>query len=417
MNGSDLIGQEYQYPHLCGYDGEVDAPLITSQSELDALCRRSIETGRMAIDTEFLWEKTYAPLLCLIQMRVDGETILVDPLTDIDITPIANLISNPDVVTIMHAPHADLVAFAARCDAFPHNVFDTQLAAGFVGLSAGLSYERLVESMLDIQVQPSESFSDWSKRPLSSRQLAYAAEDVEYLDDMYDELMRRLKEMGRVDWALDEIARRFTDPARLITEPEIAYRKVSRRNKLRSNGMGVLREAAAWRERKARSRDIPTSWVMKDATLVEIARRNPTSERELRGIRGVEKSMQSQEAIGLIRALQNAKPVSSDSSDIDQSRALRTRVGIAKGLVAGVMRTICEDNEIAPELVGTSSDLENLIAHVTMLGSMSSPSGDLPALLQGWRRELVGNDLTQLINGEVTVRLIDEPPYLEMLDL
>ncbi|MBC7644656.1 MAG: ribonuclease D, partial [Thermoleophilia bacterium] len=202
--------------------------MITSDEEVRELADRARAHQRIGIDTEFLWERTYSPLICLVQLNVAGELAIVDPLEDIDISPIADLVSDPAVEVVMHAPHADLVAFVQRLGSTPTNIFDTQVAAGFAGMSAGLSYERLAQESIGAKVQPSESFSDWSRRPLSEKQLRYAAEDVEHLFDMADEIRRRLEKFGRTEWAEEELARRFADMSRIVTPPEEQWRRVAR---------------------------------------------------------------------------------------------------------------------------------------------------------------------------------------------
>lgn len=384
---------------------------LTSSKELRQWCDEARKLGRIGLDTEFLWERTYAPQLCLVQMAVGDDIAIADPLEDIDLSPLADIIADPDVQTIMHAPHADLVAFAVRFDVEPSNVFDTQIAAGFVGLSAGLSYERLLEETLGKEVSPSESFTDWAKRPLNSDQLRYAAEDVEHLFEMTEWITSRLEQLNRLDWARDEFLRRFETMDRLVTKPEMACRKVSRRTKLRPKQMGVLEQAAAWREQVARERDMPTSWVVKDATLIEIARRNPINERELKRIRGIDGSIAGSDAQRLLSMMETAEPLHLEPTGESQTRVVRQRVNVSKGLAGALMRTRCDEAHIAPELVGTSSDVEEMIAHVAAVEA-GEGSTRKPALLNGWRRELIGEELVELLNGDLLLQLSPEEPYL-----
>lgn len=364
----------------------------------------------MCIDTEFLWERTYAPLICLVQINVDGQIVVADPLDGIDLEPVAEVIEDPAVEIVMHAPHADLVAFAMRYDTTPSNVFDTQLAAGFAGLSAGLSYEKLVLETIGVRVQPSESFSDWSRRPLSAKQLRYAAEDVEHLPAMTDHIVETLTEMGRLEWAQEELARRFTDRSRLGTRPEEAWRKVSRRGKLGGRDLSVLRELAAWRERTARRRDTPASWVIKDPTLVELARRKPRTAKDAVRVRGVDAGMRASDQNDLIKAVELGLTDTLVEDSSPPPRMVRRRVTVAKGLTTALLRARCEGADIASELVGTSADVEDLIAWVATSEDQRDPSRT-PALLLGWRAEF-GNDLVDLIEGRVRLRLTEEDPFL-----
>ncbi|MCW2928805.1 MAG: ribonuclease [Thermoleophilia bacterium] len=382
---------------------------VASTSDLADLCEQARAAGRIGLDTEFLWERTYSPQICLAQLNVDDRVYIADPLEGIDLTPIAELISDPDVQVIMHAPHADLVAFAMRFGAEPVNTFDTQLAAGFTGLSAGLAYEKLVHEVTKQRVQPSESFTDWSRRPLQEKQLRYAGEDVEHLFAMTDKITARLVELGRREWMREELARRFDGVDRFVTQPEEAWRKVGRRGKLGAGDLAVLREVAAWRERLARHRDLPVGWIAKDPTLIEVARRKPTSEQDLRRVRGVDGSMKGRDATELLEAIErgrHAEPIVEEGAP--PIRGVRRRTAIAKGLATALLRARCEGEEIAPELVGTSSDVEELI---TWVSAGRPEDAAQPFLLKGWR-EPFGLDLVDLVEGRVQLQLVDEDPYL-----
>lgn len=384
--------------------------MIESTEELAAMCERARSDGRLGLDTEFLWERSYAPVICLAQLNVGGEVALADPLDGIDLAPVADLVSDPAVQVVMHAPHADLVAFAQRHGSTPRNVFDTQLAAGFIGLSAGLSYERLVAETTRARVQPSESFSDWSRRPLSAKQLRYAGEDVEHLFAMADHIDDRARKLGRHEWAIEEMERRFGEGSRLVTAPEDAWRKVSRRGKLGPRDLGVLRAVAAWRENAARRRDIPTGWVMKDPTLVEIARRRPKSAAELSRVRGVDGGMKAQDQQELLAAIERGARDEIHEEGAPPLRGVRRRVTVSKGLATALLRARCEAADIASELVGTSGDVESLIS---WLAAGERHQADLPepALLKGWRAQF-GREIVDLVEGRITLRLTDRDPFL-----
>jgi len=387
----------------------VEFVMVKSTAQLADLCERARVSGRLGLDTEFLWERTYAPQICLAQLNVDDEVYIADPLDGIDLQPIADLISDPAVEVIMHAPHADLVAFALRYGAEPVNTFDTQISAGFTGLSAGLAYEKLVLEVTRRTVQPSESFTDWSRRPLGEKQLRYAGEDVEHLFLMRDTIMVNLAERGRDQWASEELARRFDGADRFVTQPEEAWRKVGRRGKLGPTDLAVLREVAAWRERLARQRDLPVGWVAKDPTLIEVARRKPTTPRDLVKIRGVDSSMKQRDQQDLVEVIERGlttEPIVEEGPPA--IRGVRRRTAIAKGLATALLRARCEAQEIASELVGTSSDVEDLI---TWVSAGRPTTATAPFLLRGWR-EPFGLDLVDLVEGRVQLQLVDVDPYL-----
>lgn len=383
--------------------------MLDTTADLQRVCDQARSDRRIGIDTEFLWERTYSPQVCLAQLNVGGRVYLADPLEGVDLAPIAALISDPDVQVVMHAPHADLVAFAQRYDADPVNTFDTQLAAGFMGLSAGLAYEKLVHEVTRRRVQPSESFTDWSRRPLAEKQLRYAGEDVEHLFAMSDTITERLESLGRVQWMREELSRRFDGADRFVTAPEEAWRKVGRRGKLGAKDLAVLREVAAWRERLARIRDLPVGWIAKDPTLIEIARRKPKAVKDLKRVRGVDGSMKPRDLDELLAAIERgrtAEPIVEDGPP--PIRGVRKRTAIAKGLATALLRARCEAEDIASELVGTSSDVEELITWV----SAGRPDVvDAPFLLRGWREQF-GADLVDLVEGRIQLQLIDREPYL-----
>ena len=383
--------------------------MLETTADLAEVCDRARAAGRVGLDTEFLWERTYSPQICLAQLNVEDRVYLADPLEGVDLEPVSDLISDPDVQVIMHAPHADLVAFAQRHGADPVNTFDTQLAAGFTGLSACLAYEKLVHEVTRRRVQPSESFTDWSRRPLGEKQLRYAGEDVEHLFAMADRITEQLRERGREEWMREELSRRFDGADRYVTQPEEAWRKVGRRGKLNPADLAVLREVAAWRERLARQRDLPVGWVAKDPTLIEIARRKPRSQKDLTRVRGVDSSMKQrdlQELLDVIERGRNSEPIVEEGAP--PIRGVRRRTAIAKGLATALLRARCEAEEIASELVGTSSDVEDLI---TWVSAGRPEQASTPFLLRGWR-ERFGLDLVDLVEGQIQLQLVDEDPYL-----
>jgi len=383
--------------------------MLTTTAELQQLCDQARDAGRIGLDTEFLWERTYSPQLCLAQLNVEERVYLADPLEGVDLGPIAALISDPDVQVVMHAPHADLVGFALRHGATPVNTFDTQIAAGFIGLSAGLAYEKLVHETTRRKVQPSESFTDWSRRPLADRQLRYAGEDVEHLFAMADHITEQVERRGRGEWLREELARRFDGVERFATRPEEAWRRVGRRGKLGPADLAVLREVAAWREKLARHRDIPVGWVVKDPTLIEIARRKPTTVKDLGRVRGVDGSMKQRDLAEVLERVERGRAASPIIEEGPAPiRGVRRRTAIAKGLATALLRARCEAEEIASELVGTSSDVEELI---TWVSAGRPPEVEVPFLLRGWREQF-GADLVDLVDGRIQLQLVDRDPYL-----
>ena len=214
---------------------------LRDPADTRAFADRARGEGRLALDTEFVWERTYSPVPCLLQLATADRLAVLDPLEDVDVGPIAELVGDPGVQLVMHAPAGDLLLFATRYGVRATNVFDTQLAAGFVGHGISMAYDRLVERVAGVTLTHNETFSDWSRRPLTEAQIAYASDDVRYLFAVADALVEKLDEMGRRSWAEDEITRRYGPEATIEPDPQRAYLKVARRGRLSGRQLAALR--------------------------------------------------------------------------------------------------------------------------------------------------------------------------------
>jgi len=375
---------------------------ITDSGALAGLLADARSAGRCALDTEFVWERTYAPVLCLVQIATPSRLAVVDPLRGAPLEPVAELMSDRGVVKAMHAAGADLTAFALHFGAPAASVFDTQLAAGFAGYGGSLSLERLLDQVVHVRLKHAEGFTDWSKRPLTEAQVAYAADDVRHLLDAMDALERRLGDQGRDRWAHEEMTRRY-DGALLIQDPDEAWRRVAGRGKLRGEQLSALVAVAAWREREARRRDIPTSWLVRDATLVELARRRPQTAADAADVRGLQ-IKRGPQLDDLLRVLGQAHGPPPERS-VELSSEMRDRIRVVLPLASSVLQAACAEAGIASELVATRDDLESLIRIV-------GEGGDDHPLLSGWRREVAGERLLRLLRGEVALRVVDGPPHV-----
>lgn len=375
---------------------------ISDPSALEPVLAAAREAGRCALDTEFVWERTYAPALCLIQLAVGDRVAVIDPLEGAPTEPVAELVADPAVVKLMHAPGADLAAFVLHHGIRPQSVRDTQLAAGFAGLGGSLSLERLLEAAIGVHLHHDEGFTDWHRRPLTPAQVAYAADDVVYLAAAADELDGRLARLGRGGWLSEEEQARYGPDAHLVQEPEAAWTRVSGRGKLRGEQLAVLRAVAAWREREARRRDLPASWLIKDATLIEVARRRPADARQALAVRGLQLRRGAQ-LDGLLDAVRH--PVAGDGErPREPSADVRRRIRVVLPLASAVLQACCAEAGIASELVATRADLETLIEQV-------AGGGDHP-LLHGWRREVAGEPLLRLLNGRTALVVLPRAPHV-----
>ena len=382
---------------------------LRTPADVRAFAEEARGEGRLALDTEFVWERTYSPIPCLLQLATAGRLAVLDPLEDVDVGPIAELVADPAVQLVMHAPAGDLLLFATRYGVRATSVFDTQLAAGFVGYGISMAYDRLVERALNVTLTHNETFSDWSRRPLTEAQIAYASDDVRYLFALADSLVGRLEEMGRRSWAEDEIARRYGAEARIEPDPQRAYLKVARRGRLSGRQLSALRAVAAWREEEARSRDLPPGWVLKDPSVVEVARRNPADAAAVGRLRGLG-SLSPAAVQRLLEALAAAADAEPPPAARELSPGLARRVAAASALGAVLVRARCEGAHIAPELVATRAELESFVE------AMASGQNE-HALLTGWRRELVGDELRELVQGNVALALDPQAPYVRTFAL
>ena len=388
--------------------------LLTERSQIEGVVESARAEGRIGLDTEFMRERTYAPKLCLVQVAVGSEIALIDPLAgEMELAGIAELVSDPDVQTVLHAAKQDLEIFHLAFGAKPANIFDVQLAAGFAGLGASLPYGRLVEETIGTRLEKGESYTDWCRRPLTAAQMTYAADDVRYLIDVADVLGKRLRDQGRETWAREEMHVALEDETVYATDPGEVWRKVSGRGSLSGKQMGVLVELARWREETAIRRNIPRGWVLKDVALVEVARRRPRTKAQLRAIRGINEKDADRMAEDLIAAVERGLEGPEVAQLPVAPRAAQARARMLSGLADALVRARSQHAGIAPELVATRGELEAIILDL-VTGKMD-PSRH--RLLHGWRRELAGQGVLDLAEGRIAVKAIATPPYVEEVPL
>ncbi|HEY0387128.1 MAG TPA: HRDC domain-containing protein [Gaiellales bacterium] len=376
---------------------------ITDAAGVESLLADARSEGRCALDTEFVWERTYAPVLCLVQIATAHRLAVVDPLRGAPLAPVAELVSDPTVVKAMHAPGADLTGFALHFGTGSAAVFDAQLAAGFAGLGGSLSLERMLDQAVGVKLKHHEGFTDWSKRPLTPVQVAYAADDVRHLLAAMDALRASLDRLGRAGWADEEMDRRYGPGAPHVQDPDQAWRRVSGRGKLRGEQLTALVAVAAWREREARRRDIPTSWLVRDPTLIELARRRPRTADDAAAVRGLQVKRGPQMDALLQTLAAAGGPAPERAAELPAE--LRNRVRVVLPLASSVLQAACASAGIASELVATRDDLESLIRVV-------AEGGEDHPLLAGWRRELAGEALLRLLRGQVAISVVPGPPHV-----
>ena len=386
--------------------------LVTSDEGLQHALDAVRAAGTMALDTEFMREKTYRARLCLVQVAALDHIFLLDPLSNLDLAPLARLIEDPEIEVLVHAGKQDLEIFYEAYGCVPSNVFDVQLAAAFAGSGASLPYGRLVESVLGLPLEKGESYTDWCRRPLTDAQMRYAADDVRYLPGVADHLKQKLTELNRLQWLTEEL-KDLERPESYGLDADRVWKKVTGRGTLRGNQAAVLRELALWREEAAARRDLPRGWVLKDPTLIELARRAPSTTSDLRSIRGLNPKEVDRSAQEILAAVERGRRAPKMQFDKAPSKSVQVRARMMSGLADALVRARCERANIATEVVMTRSELEAVLADVIS----GAPENGSHRLLQGWRRELAGEAVIGLARGDIGLKVVDAPPYIQEVDL
>ena len=371
---------------------------LASAQEVARVAALARERGRFGIDTEFMSEGRYRALLCLVQIAVDDpdaedgtQIILLDSLDAVDATPLAELLPEPGIEIVLHAGRQDVAILRRVWNTEVNNIFDTQLAAGFAGGSAQAGYGNLLGAILGRRVGKTASYTRWDSRPLTAEQLSYAAEDVAHLLELTDELQRRLRETGRLDWAREECRR--LESATDERDPETAWERLPRIGQLDPRARAVARELAAWRERTASREDRPVGSVLADPTLVELAKRQPATLRGLEQIRGIHPSGIRRRGVEILEAI--ARGQEAPAIPREQARG-RSDPGDAPliALAEALLRARALEAGLAYELIASRNELE-LIVGAARRGEREPDV----RTLTGWRRELVGADLRDLLAG------------------
>jgi ribonuclease D len=365
------------------------------------------------MDTEFHREKTYRAKLCLVQIAAGEDIYLIDPLQGLDLRGVADLISDDDIEIIVHAGKQDFELFYEAYRVVPANVFDVQLGAAFAGYGASLPYGRLVGELAGVQIVKGESYTDWCRRPLTSSQTRYAADDVRYLREIATRLTKELDELGRVAWARQEMRRQFEDNEAYRFDPGSAWRKVSGRGSLSGRQLAVLKEVAHWREEEASQRNVPRGWLVKDPSLIEIARRSPSSPGELKAIRGINARETERSGRDILAAVQTGRRGKAIDTGPNPPRSAQARARMLSGLADAIVRARCEEARIATELVTNRTELETLLAEV--VNGNLEPSRH--RILTGWRRDLAGDAVIDLALGRIALKAIDQAPYIQEVPL
>ena len=352
----------------------------------------------VAIDTEFMRERTYFARLCLVQVTSESHTFLIDTLAlDGRVSALAPLLTDDATLKVFHAGSQDIEILLRATGVTPRPVFDTQVAATLAGFPSQVGYAQLVKELFGITIDKADTFTDWSVRPLTDDQLAYAAADVQHLPRVYEALRDRLERDGRLSWLAEDFER-MADPAAYRIEPRDQYRRVKRASALDRRGLAVLRELAAWREEEAQRRDLPKRWLLSDESLIEIARRRPGDSGAIGAIRGVNERVASRNGAAIVEAIRRGAAVPDEELPRLPKRArIPTDAQPIADVLAGILRVRAREHGVAAGLFASRDELERFAAGEREGHPLSS----------GWRHALVGAELEAVVDGRVGVRVAD----------
>jgi ribonuclease D len=357
-----------------------------------AIAARARAAGRLGLDTEFMPEGRYKPLLCLVQVSAGGDVDVLDPLAGFDHEPLAAVLADPEVEVVLHAGRQDVAILRREWSIDFTNVFDTQVAAGFAGSSAQAGYSGLLHDVLRIHVPKTASFTRWDARPLTDEQLRYARGDVDHLMPLAEEIRRRLEDKGRLEWAREEC--RAIAAATDERDPLEVWRRLPRVSGLDARERAVARELAAWRERTAAREDRPVGAILRDPTVVELAKRQPTGQKQLSQIRGVHPDVVRRRAAEIVAAIQAGLEADPVPLDDGERLASEPQDGPVIALAEALVRARAQEAGLAYELIAARADL----APIVVGARRGDPEPDVRTL-RGWRRELVGEELLELLAG------------------
>jgi ribonuclease D len=373
---------------------------IRDAAALADLAAELAEAPRIAIDTEFMRERTYYAKLCLVQVATPDRLAAVDPLAIDDLTPLWKAV-NGGAEVLLHAAGQDLEIIAGLSGAVPQRYFDTQVAAAFLGYGDSIGYARLVDRIIGRTPGHSEAYTDWTRRPLSDDQVEYALDDVRYLHQIADTLLEQLQAASRESWVREELAAAAA-AVRPEADPDAMWRRVKGARSLKGRKLAVLQEVAAWRERTAQRRDIPRQRVVADRVIVEIAKRSPRRQEQVERLRGLHPREAARSGPAILAAVERA--AGRDEADYPEwgpqpARSGDPRVEMIAALLDSVLRGVAARMNLSSRLLANRRDLE-LMARCRLDSSASMP--DVP-VLAGWRRESVGAHLLEVLHGEQAI--------------
>ena len=387
--------------------------IITTHTQLDNLCQEIENDGRLAIDLEFIPELTYKPQLCLVQVATNNAAYIVDPLALANLSALWELVADPEILVVAHAGDQDMNLIWRYSGLVPKNIFDIQLAAGFAGLGYPIGYGKLVGQMTGQFLAKTESYTDWLARPLSKAQIQYALEDVAHVLPIYDKLCQQLQQMNRLSWVQEE-CEYFSRVDSYQKDQTLQFTRVKGASSLSRRGLGVLRSLWNWRDNEASKINKPSRYILGDNIMLELSKHPPKSIADIQRIRTVRPDHIKHHGQNILDATHEAMSLpESELPIIPSYKASTKEETLQADVLALVLKLLCQNANIAPELVATRDEIQTL---VRAWSENKVEKKDLP-ILSGWRRELAGQKLYEILQGatiNLSVSKQDEPVQLQI---
>lgn len=377
---------------------------ITTESQLAGFCEAIDSAPNIAFDTEFVSEDTFRPQLCLIQVAAAGKLAVIDPLSVPNVDPFWRLLADPKHLSIVHAGREELRFSLRSIGQRPGRLFDTQIAAGLIGLEYPAAYSTLIAKLLGKSLPKGETRTDWRIRPLSRRQIEYALQDVAYLEELQSVLQAHLAQLDRQSW-LDAEMSAWQAHVEAADSDE-RWRRVSGISNLGPRALAIVRELWRWREQEAQQRDQPAKRVLRDDLIVELARRQTADPKRIRALRGMSYRGIQRHISVLAEHIQQALNLPAESCPGSSfQRSARSQLNLLAQFLATALGSICRSAQVAPSIVGTTQDVRDLIAYHLEIDGFTRDNP--PELARGWRAQVVGQVINHLLDGQLCIRITD----------
>ncbi|MFC1757861.1 ribonuclease D [Planctomycetota bacterium] len=391
---------------------------ITTDEQLEKLCSNLANSTYIGFDTEFVSEDSYFPELCLVQVAADDVLAVIDPQEITDMSPFWNALSNGDHLTIAHAAREEFRFCRLAVQRRPANLFDVQLAAGLVGIEYPASYGKLLNKLLGVRLAKGETRTDWRRRPLSDKQIDYALQDVIYLKDIHSKIEAKLIKLGRLEWLQEEMS--VWQDEMEAAEKQERWRRVSGISGLPEKALVIVRELWRWREEIAQSKNRPPRRVLRDDLIVELARRGKSDVKQIRAIRGLDRSVAKHQIPMLSDAIAAALELPKTEWPKPYRPKPSPRATLLGQFISTALSSICRSQQLAPSIVGTVQDVRDLVTYHVFTDDESIDLEEIPALAKGWRAAVVGRSIEDLLEGKSVIRISDpkaeEPLSIEPRD-